>query len=116
MARWLSDENFSGDIVRGMRQRKSDLDIVRVQDVGLEEADDESILEWAAKNNRTVLTHDRATMPNFAYERIVSGKRMPGLFVLNDRMSVRQAIEELLLAEACADESEWDGLVIYFPL
>lgn len=114
--RLLSDENFNGDIVRGLLLRRPDLDLRRVQDVGLEEADDLTILEWAAANNRILLTHDRATMPDFAYARVVAGQPMPGVFVLNDRMSVRQAIDELLLVEACSEQAEWAGLVVYLPL
>lgn len=40
MLRLLSDENFNGDIVRGLLLRHPTLDRCRVQDVGLEEADD----------------------------------------------------------------------------
>jgi predicted nuclease of predicted toxin-antitoxin system len=36
--------------------------------MGLSEADDPTVLEWAAQHNRVVLTHDIATMTNFAYE------------------------------------------------
>ena len=39
MVRLLSDENFNGDIVRGMLLRRPDLDLIRVQDVGLETAE-----------------------------------------------------------------------------
>ncbi len=48
MLRLVSDENFKGEIVRGLRRRLPDLDLVRVQDVGLREADDPPILSWAA--------------------------------------------------------------------
>lgn len=71
MLRFLSDENFNGDIIRGLFFRQPDLDRLRIQDVGLREVNDPIILEWAAVNNRIVLTHDRATMPDFAYNRIV---------------------------------------------
>ncbi len=94
MLRLLSDENFNGDIVRGLLLRRPNLNLLRVQDIGLGEADDPTILEWAAANNRIVLTHDRATMPDFAYARVVAGQPMPGVFVFDDRMPVRQAIEE----------------------
>ncbi len=40
MLRLLSDENFSGDIVRGLMLRQPQLDLTRVQDVGLGQADD----------------------------------------------------------------------------
>jgi predicted nuclease of predicted toxin-antitoxin system len=116
MLRLVSDENFNGDIVRGLLLRHPTLDLHRVQDIGLEEADDPTILAWAAANNRIVVTHDQATMPDFAYVRVGAGRPMPGVFVVPDRMAVRQAIEELLLVEACSEQAEWAGLVVYLPL
>lgn len=44
MLRLLADENFNEDIVRGMLLRQPDLNIVRVQDVGLGGADGPDIL------------------------------------------------------------------------
>jgi predicted nuclease of predicted toxin-antitoxin system len=116
MLHLVSDENFNGDIVRGLLLRHPALDLCRVQAIGLEEADDPTILAWAAANNRIVLTHDHATMPDFAYVRVGAGQPMPGVFVVPDRLAVRQAIEELLLVEACSDQAEWAGLVLYLTL
>ena len=116
MLRLLSDENFNGDIVRGLSLRQSQLDLLRVQDIGLQEVDDPTILEWAASNERIVLTHDRATMPDFAYKRLVRDEIMPGLFVVNDRMPTRHAIDELLLLINCSNQLEWKGKVLYLPL
>jgi len=115
MVRLLSDENFNGDIVRGLLRHRPTLDLRRVQDVGLEEADDPTILAWAAEHNRIVLTHDRATMPDFAYARVLAGESMPGVFVVHDRLAVGQAIEELLLIEACSNQAEWANLAVYLP-
>lgn len=112
----LTDENFNGDIVRGLRLRKPNLDLLRVQDVGLREVDDPAILDWGAAHDRILLTHDRATMPDFAYERLVQEAHMPGMFVVNDRMSIRQAIDELLLLIDCSEQAEWKGVVLYLPL
>lgn len=116
MLKLLSDENFNGDIVRGLFLRQSNLDLLRVQDVGLQEVDDPTILDWAAHNGRIVLTHDRTTMPNFAYERLLQGQQMAGLFVINDRMPIRQAIDELMLIIDCSQQEEWKGLVLFLPL
>lgn len=96
MLKLLTDENFNGDIIRGLFLRQPDLDLLRVQDVGLGEVDDPTILAWAAINGRILLTHDRATMPDFAYNRLVRGESLAGVFVVNDRMPIRQAIDELL--------------------
>ncbi len=116
MLRLVSDENLNGDIVRGLLLRRPALDLVRVQDVGLEGADDGAVLAWAAQDDRIVLTHDRATMPRFAYARMAAGQPMSGLFVLTDRMPVRDAIDEVLLADECSEQAEWSGLVLYLPL
>ena len=116
MLRLLADENFNGDIVRGLLLRQPDLDIVRVQDVGLGGADDPDILGWAAENNRIVLTHDRATMSDYAYERVAAGEAMAGVFILNDRFPVGRAIEEILLMAACTEQAEWSGRAVHVPL
>jgi predicted nuclease of predicted toxin-antitoxin system len=116
MLRFLSDENFNGDIVRGLFLRQPNLDLLRVQDVGLRELDDPAILDWAANNERILLTHDRATMPDFAYDRLLKGQPMSGVFLINDRMPTRQAIDELLLLNTCSQQEEWKGIVLYLPL
>ena len=74
----LLGENFNGRIYRGLVRDHPNLDIVRVQDVGLRTVDDPDILEWAAENQRVVASNDVKTMPAFAYERMEAGKPMPG--------------------------------------
>ena len=68
--RLVTDENFNGSILRGLVRRLPELDIVRIQDIGLIHADDPTILEWAANDDRILLTHDVATITFYAYERI----------------------------------------------
>ena len=116
MLRLLADENFNGEIVRGLLFRAPNLDLVRVQDVGLLGAEDPDILAWAAENGRIVLTHDRATMSDFAFERVTAKQEMAGIFILNDRIPAGKAIEEILLIVACSEQSEWNGRTVYLPL
>ena len=79
MLQLIADENFNNNIVRGVLRRKTDVDIVRVQDRGLSQADDPTILEWAAQQGRVLLTHDVSTITKYAYERLETGQRMPGV-------------------------------------
>lgn len=116
MLRFLSDENLKGAIVRGLRHRKPDLDLVRVQDVGLDGKDDPAILEWAANENRILLTHDRATIPDHAADRIERNQLMSGVFILSGHLAVNNAIEEILMLDECSEASEWASLVINLPL
>jgi predicted nuclease of predicted toxin-antitoxin system len=90
----VSDENFDGDILRGLLRRLPELDIVRVQDADLNETADPLILAWAAGEERILLTHDRDTMPNFAYHRVRAGEPLPGVFLVSNLMPKGQAVEE----------------------
>jgi hypothetical protein len=84
--------------------------------VGLAGEDDLAMLAWAAENDRIILSHDRATLPGFAFARVTVGEPMPGVFILNNRFAIGDAILEILLLVSCSDQSEWAGRVVYLPL
>lgn len=114
--RWVADENFNNDIIRGLLRRKPDVDIVRVQDIGLSGADDPTVLEWAADEGRVLLTHDVSTITRYAYERVEAGKPMPGVFEVSRDIPMGAVIEDLILLTECSLEDEWEGQMRYLPL
>lgn len=116
MPAFLADENFERDIVRGLHRRGPHIDIIRVQDVGLRQTDDRIILEWAAERGLVLLTHDRKTMPDLAYERLRLGQKMPGVLVVSTALSIGQVIEEIYLVIECTLDAEWEGQVRHLPL
>ena len=105
MIHLAADENFNNDIVRGILRRNSTID-----------ADDPTVLEWAALNGRVLLTHDVATITHYAYERIRAGQAMPGVFEVSRTVPLSQAIDEIILMAECSLEGEWDNQVRYLPL
>jgi len=44
MIKLAADENLNNNIIRGLLRRKLDIDIMRIQDVGLSGADDVVVL------------------------------------------------------------------------
>lgn len=116
MLRLLSDENFNNDIVRGALLRRDDLDVVRVQDVGLAGVDDADVLAWADAQGRIFLTHDRRTIPRHAYARVAAGKSFAGVFIANDRAPVARVIDDLLLLVDATEQAEWVNRIEYLPL
>ena len=116
MLLFIADEDFNNDIVRGLLRRNPNLDIVRVQDVGLRGEEDLVILEWAANEGRVVLTHDAATMAYFAYERVKAGLSMPGVIEVADDLPLAQVIDDILLIAETSERNEWEGRAIYLPL
>ncbi len=114
--RWLADENFNNDILRALRRRNRNIDIVRAQDAGLTGVDDEALLAWAAGQERILLTHDVSTITAHAYRRLMKGDRMPGVFEVNRTVPIRTAIEDIILITECSVAGEWEGQVRYLPL
>ena len=116
MLRLAADENFNGDILRGLLRRKPELDVVRAQDAGLSGANDQSVLEWAAQEGRILLSHDVSTITRYAYERVEAGLPMPGVFEISRAVPIGRAIEDIILLAECSLDGEWEGQVRYLPL
>ena len=116
MIRFLADEDIKDQIFRGVLRRLSDLDFVRVQDVGLRTFRDDRVLEFAAQQNRVLITHDVSTMRGFATARLLAGKPMPGVFVIPQGLPIGRAIEEIVFVAECSSEEEWTNMIQYLPL
>lgn len=116
MLRLATDEDFNNRILRGLIRRQPELDIVRVQDVGLRTKADPEVLEWAATEGRVLLTHDVTTMKRHADDRIAAGLPMPGVFEISQEIPVGQAIKEILFLAECSLDNEWEGQIRFLPL
>lgn len=112
----LSDEDFNGRIVRGLLRRLPTLDLVRVQDAGLIERHDTEVLAWAAEENRMILTHDFATMIDFAYSRVAGNLKMPGVIAVPQDLAIGEAIDEISMLIEFSLENEWENQIVFVPL
>lgn len=113
MLRLASDEDFRSDIVRGLRRRFPDLDLVRVQDAGLSGATDPQILEWAAAQHRVLLTHDRQTLIRHAWDRVRASLPMWGVAAVPQWLPNGLAIEALELLAVASLDDEWQDQVLF---
>jgi predicted nuclease of predicted toxin-antitoxin system len=112
----LTDEHIPRLIVRGLLRREAELDIVRMQDVGLRTRADEEILAWAAQEGRVLITYDVSTIPDAAYRRVIEGKSMPGVIALRSDMAIARAIEDLLIVVGASLPGEYEDRVLWLPL
>lgn len=111
-----ADEDLHGAIVRGLRRRDPNINIVRVQDVHPPRTSDPVVLEWAAKVGRIVITQDESTMVGHAWDRVNAGLPMPGVIVRSHSVSIRQAIDDLLLIAQCGVVEDFKDQVKFLPL
>jgi hypothetical protein len=114
MLRLASDADVHGDIIRGLRRRAPDLDLIRAQDALPADTPDTEVLTWAAAENRILITNDRNTMIGFAFQRIAAGASVPGLIVTTNDQSIGSAIDDILLIAECMSEEEIRNQVVVF--
>ena len=116
MLRLLADENLDGNVLRGVLRRIHDIDVLRVQDVGLTGADDPTVLAWAAEQERVLITQDVATVTRFAFERVDAGLSMPGVIEVVPSTPIGKTVEDLALILECLTNGELDDQVLDIPL
>jgi hypothetical protein len=111
-----TDEDFDGDILRGVLAQHAESNITRIQDMGMRGFKDDILLEEAAKQSAVYITHDRNTLIDIAYDRVRAGLPMPGVIVVKQFAPIRTLIDDLLLVIEANDASHFENLVLYIPL
>ena len=113
MLRFIADEGFRRSIVTGLRRRRPSINLMLAQDVGLINTPDPDILEWAGRENRIVLTHDKSAMTADANARLLAGLPMPGVAVVHWETPAGIAIERLLEMIGASIEGDWENQIRY---
>ncbi len=113
--KFLADENFNNDILRGVWRRLPDAQMIRVQDTEIASADDPRVLEYAAQHGYIVLSHDVNTMRGYFYDRVTAELPVSGLFLVHKQTPIAEVIDTLELIILASDESEWMGQATYIP-
>jgi len=99
--------------LEALHKRFPDLDVVRIQDTHLYQAPDPEVLEWAAQENRIVLTHDVQTLVGDAYERLKQGLPMPGVILVPSTLAIGKAIYELGVMIGAGQPDDFDNQVVF---
>jgi len=100
--------------------RRRGIDVVRCQDEELEDADDETHLEYATQQERILLTFDKG-FRNRAFEWLAAGKRHTGVFVCKHGLQTEAGIGIIVktclfyyeaIEAGAADVSEFHNQVV----
>jgi len=102
MLRLASDADVHGGIIRGLRRRLPEINLVRVHDALPVGAPDSQVLAWAAAEDRVLITNDRNTIVGFARERVAAGHSMPGIIASTNEQSIGSAIKSPIFAHGSA--------------
>jgi hypothetical protein len=113
--RFQADADLNAEIVAGVRRREPGIDFQTAEEANLRGLPDQSVLVLAAQEHRILVTHDRRTMPRH-FADFIRHRTSPGVFIVAQNVSVRVAIEELLLVWVASDSEEWRNLIVKLPL
>lgn len=116
MLRLLIDENFDHDILRGLVRRVPQLDFLVVAQIGLGGTADIDLLRWAARENRTIVTHDRKTMIPDAEQLLAQLESIAGVILVPHGMGIGAAINDLELSVLAQSQPEMRDRIQRLPL
>ena len=119
--RYLLDADLPAALFTGLKREDARLDVLRVQHVALATAEDPEVLAFAAAEGRILVSKDKATMQDFAGERIERGERMPGLLLVRPSYLRRrlaglgEVIRELCRIHRQTDSADWENVIRFIP-
>jgi hypothetical protein len=116
--KYLIDENVNPIYPNQLRQREPSLVIKVVGEINTppKSTKDPEILCWCEDNNFVLVTNNRTSMPVHLLEHTANNRHLPGIFILNSKLSVGANLEELILIALASEEEEYQDRIVFLPL
>ncbi len=114
---YLMDENVDPLYATQLLRQAPELVVWAVGDPGAPGKGtlDPAILIWCEENDFVLVTNNRTSMQTHLDDHLAMGRHVPGIFILNPKMSIGETLDELnLLAEASL-EHEFDDRITNLP-
>jgi hypothetical protein len=119
--RYVFDEHLRGPLWHAVQSHNSTglypLDVVRVGDavdlpLGI---DDPTLLQWAEREQRILITFDADSIPAHLADHLSNGRHSPGVFMVRPNSSLPQLVAFLRDAAYASEPSEWQDQVRFIP-
>ena len=114
----LLDENVDRCLQKALARRSPDLVERAIGALGAPplQSSDPEILTWCDQNGFMLVTNNRASMPVHLKDRLAAGGHVPGILVLNPKMALQHAVDELLLVASAAKTEDYVDMLLYLPV
>lgn len=113
--RFQADADFNQIIVSAIARRHQEIDFRTATAAGLARLNDPEVLALAARDGRVLVTHDHRTMPRY-FGDFIGTSPSPGLIVVPQILTIRDAADALILIWAVTKPEEWVNRVAYLPV
>ena len=118
MIRYLIDENVNPVYQNQLQRREPDLIVWSVGDPGAPPKGtlDPDILNWCEEQEFLLITNNRTSMPLHLAEHLAQAHHIPGIFILNPKMSIGETLDELILIASTSEDTEYQDSIRYLPV
>jgi hypothetical protein len=118
MLKYLVDENVDPTYTKQLRRLNPDLFTIAVGDITAPPKGtlDPEILFWCEQNRCILVTNNRKSMPVHLADHIALGHHVPGIFILNPKLSIGENLEQLILIAEGSFEDEYQDRIEFIPL
>lgn len=113
--RFQADADLNQIIVSAVLRREPAIEFRTATAARLAGLKDLEVLALAARDGRTLVTHDQSTMPRHFGE-FVQSQRSPGLIVVPQHLPLRQVADDLILIWTATEADEWVNRVVFLPI
>ena len=113
--RFLADANFNQKVVAGLLLKEPAIDFALPQTLIPDRMKDSEILDLALLSGRVVVSHDVTTMPHW-FDRCLEERGCAGLILVPTKISIREAIDDLLVIWHVTEAEEWTNRIEWLPL
>jgi hypothetical protein len=116
--KYLLDEHVNPRFKRAVHQQNPEIVVWSIGDPGAppHETPDPDILRWCEEQGFTLITNNRASMPVHLRDHLAAGRHVPGIFILNPKMTMGQTAEELAVIWGASEPEEHLDLVHFLPI
>lgn len=115
---YLLDENVDPILRKALHHSCPEMVLWYVGEVGVlpKGTLDPEILVWCERNETILVTNNRASMPVHLQDHLAAGRHIPGVFILNVKMSVEQIVEELVFIWELAEPEMYIDQIRFMPI
>ncbi|NJK67086.1 MAG: DUF5615 family PIN-like protein [Microcoleus sp. CSU_2_2] len=115
---YLFDENVDPAYANQIRRRNPNVFVLAVGELTAPAQGtlDPEILIWCETHNFILVTNNRRSMPVYLADYLEQNRHIPGIFILNSKMSIGQNIDELILIYQGSFDDEYQDRIEHLPL
>ncbi|MCP4399110.1 MAG: hypothetical protein GY801_17650 [bacterium] len=114
---YLLDEHVDPRLKKAIKAFSPDTVVWRIGDSGAPSAGtlDPDILIWCKEHDFSLVTNNRASMPVHLRNHLLRGRHVPGIFILNVKMTVAETADEFVLIWGACEAEEYRDQLRYLP-